>query len=345
MGLGRSVRKRLALARSEPASAWPGILFASDVKALERARARVFDAPWYADVHGLADPDRAWSHYIARGRARNHAPFADLAGPDGKHLSQLGTEFLFRAGIGIGSGETAPLDPSDPDAADPLAIGNPAGKGIAVVTALFGTNELLLPVDPGWAENADFYVFSDRKFADRGLWQQVQPSYFNLDTQRRTAFFKTHLPSFFASYERVLWLDQAILLCIDPAQIALAMPADPPDLAAFRQPESAGLVAEAAKAARLGADDTASILAQLRETSDHRAFRRPTPLSSEVLLMRPDSEALRRMCTHWWRYIMRGSACDQLSLPLAVDDTGELTWGVFPETCLDRSPFFAREPG
>ena len=344
MGLGRSVRKRLALARGEPAATWPGILFASDVKALERARARFFDAPWYADIHGLGDPDRAWTHYLASGRARNHAPFADLAGPDGKHLSQLGTEFLLRAGIGIGGGETAPLDPSDPDAADPLAIGNPEGKKVAVVTALFGTNEVLLPVDPGWAENADFYVFSDRKFLDRGLWQQLQPTYFNLEPRRRTAFFKTHLPGFFSSYERVLWLDETFLLCVDPARIVLDLPADAPDLALFRQAEGAGLVAEAAKAARLGRDDTASLLAQLRETSAHRAFRRPGLFSTEVLLMRPDSEALRRMCTHWWRYIMRGSACDQISLPLAIDDTDGLNWGVFPETRLDNSPFFARMP-
>lgn len=380
MGLVMSIWRRFELARGEPVPVAMKVFFgsremrralevekfgknlkvpkgsAADVdmdvdpaevaKAEERAARIAFfssyvDSEWYADAHGLDDPALAAEHFFDIGRGRSLAPCPELADEDGISLTHWGLEYLVRAGLKIGSLGSSKLDPDDDRALSPFRIANASGKKIAVVTAIFGEFDRLLPVRPEWTDRADFFVFTDQFYESHSAWTHVHANYFNTDPRRRARFVKLHLPTYFSDYEWVFWVDGNILICEDPSTVLDHLSADDFDFATFRHPDRQGVISEAAACARFGKEEPRMVAGHLRETHQHPAFRSRALFETMVLVLRPTSSAVRDLCARWWRTMMRGSKRDQLSLSLAVAETSNLRLGLVPES-IELTPFFAK---
>jgi hypothetical protein len=362
MGLSDALRNRLALARGESLGETIRIFLASKEErrkiaarkfpgravptgAASRAAgptvpddmvAALLDAAWYAEANGLSSD--AAGHFRDHGLAAGLAPRAALAGPDGRHLTPRGAELLHRLGLLLGAVSKEAEGADTANGLDPWAIGNPKSRPLAVVTAIASTHERLPYVPAQWAERADFYVVSDYAFDEPGPWQSVRPVYHNLDPDRVAAFAKTHLPTFFHAYPRVLWLDPSVLCCSDPAEIAGASAAA---LACFRI-EDRTPAAAAAEAAAAGGDAPEVVADFLGSVAPHPAFDLPGVLDASVLLLDPTDEAVRRLMGRWWRYLMRGPVSDRLALTLAAADMPEVAPMELPGRELHRSPAFAR---
>ncbi len=316
MGLADAVRARWALARGEGLGEAVRIMFASKeerrriaarkfpgrggvpVSAARRTGPEVpkvpisefLDVEWYSGAHGLR-AEEAEAHFRAHGLAAGFAPREALAGPDGRRLPGRGAEFLFRLGLPLG----AVAGEAGAEGCDPWAIRNPEGKALAVVTATAVPGERLLPLAPEWAAGADFYVVSDLRYADHGVWQPVRPVFHHLEPDRVVAFTRTHLHTFFGAYNRVLWVDPGVLCCTDPAALA-----DGPPLAAFRE-DGRTLAAELAAQGAEAAD-------VLGEVAGHPAFGLAGVYDPSVLLVDPADAAVGRFMARWWRHAMRGPA-------------------------------------
>jgi hypothetical protein len=357
MGLSDAIRTRLALSRGESLGEKLRIFLASKEER-RRIAARKFpgravptgaarrsvgpvvpddvlaellDAGWYAEANGLTSD--AAGHFRDRGLAAGLAPRAALAGPDGRRLSPRGAELLHRLGVPLGA---APCE-GEPGGRDPWTFGNPEGKGLAVVTAIASAGERLLPVPPEWTERADFFVVSDLAFAEPGAWQPVRQVYHHPDRARVVAFSRTHLPTFFSAYSRILWIDPGVLCCTNPAEL----PSGSGSIATFRRDDITPGGEAAAVAATSGA--AAELVAELLgAAAAHPGFDRAGLLDASVLLIDPSDAAVRRLMARWWRHLPRGPvAADALALTLAAADLPDLAVGELPGRTLVRSPAFA----
>ena len=360
IGLVRSISRRWMISKTLPPRERLGVFFgARDYRAkiwnqkrkkpstggiepnvLSGAAEKHVDPDWYAAAHGLEDTGGARGHFAQHGLARGLAPAPQFADSHQK-LPQWGLEYFARLGLPIGLGASQELLPGDPDAARAFALKNERRKPLAVVSANFGSDRLL-PVDPTWGDTTDFFLISDRKFDDLGIWQPVHANYFHVDPRRRALFFKTHLPSYFSAYEKVMWIDGNVLLCRDPVRILRDQDIWDVDLATFRDGRHATLVSAAAACVELGKDDLRVVGAYLANSADHPAFESRNLFETMVMAMNPNSDAVRRMSAQWWACIMRGSKCDELSLPLAVHDAAGIDWRVFPEEQIKMSPNFVQ---
>lgn len=299
------------------------------------------DPDWYAEKHGLEHPMAACAHFSEKGLALGLAPAPSFANSQGR-LPQWGQEYFARLGVPVGQRSSRELLPSDPEVLRPFFLTNKERKPLAVVSANFGDFDRLLPLDCEWSDHADFFMISDRKFENPGTWKLVHANYFHVDPRRRARFVKTHLPSYFSAYERVMWLDGNVLLCRNPVKILRDYDVWESDFATFRHWQRSSLVSEAAACVGLGKDDPRIVGDHLAMIAVHPAFATRNLFWTMVMVMNPNSDAARRMSAHWWAYIMRGSKRDQLSLPLAIHDAAGLNWRVFPEERIEMSPNFVR---
>lgn len=342
MSLRSSLRKRAFLATGEPASKAIAIFLARDPLSIAASRKRYFDADWYAHTHGLPSPRAAWQHFVMDGHAAGLAPMSCLAGEDGRTLSQLGAELLYRMGFAVGRSSSRPLLPADPTAVRASAIDSSGNARLAVVSALFGDDKRLLPTDPAWMASADFWLFTDRRFEDSGAWRAVHAPYHHVDPERRAAFYKTHVPTWFGHYEAVLWVAPDVLMAADPASVVTRAGKSDAALRAFPAERPCSVVAAAARRAIARDEEMEDLVAHLHAVADHPEARAPMRYASDVLLMRPRADRLEALCDRWWRYILHGSASDALSLSLALADTPDLNHGAIALAPLSASGEFAR---
>lgn len=366
MGFVKSLKRRAALGRGERFLDAVGIFFASkerrraiEVEKYGAKRQPVsatgaplsfagrnpttdfLDAEWYAATHELNSRTAANKHFTRFGLELANAPCREMAGPDGVQLAPWAAEFLIRQGIPIGASAGSALSPEDGLALRPFSIRNPKRKRIAVVTAVFGGFDRLLPIDPSWIESADFFVFSDCKYDTYFGWQPVHANYTNADKRRSARFAKLHLPTFFSDYEWVMWLDGSVLLCVDPLEVLAAIDADALDFATFEHPDRQGIISEAAACLRQKKDDPMILVRHLSMVQGRPDFRAVPLYETMAMLLRPASDDVRALCTAWWRLMMRGSKRDQLSLPLAIAETPGLRVGFLPDG-MQKSMLFAR---
>ncbi len=368
MGLAKSINRRMMLVRDEDFRTALKVLLArrnkrrqfelekfgrylteaglgqDDTNAAEFFAASAsshLDREWYAQVNGLPSAKDALSHYKSDGVKFALAPFKELAAEDGKTLSMWGIEYLVRMGFPLGDTGDQPLRPDDRRALDPFSLTNSNKKRIAVVTAIFGQFDSLVPIDPAWKETADFFVFSDRAYDATGGWQQVHAPFHHADTRRKARFTKLNLPAFFSDYEWVIWIDGNIMMCHGPEDILNSLDPESFDFATFRHPDRQGLMAEAAKCVQLAKDDLRTMALHLSQNQSHPAFRDTDLYETMVMVLRPSSSKVRQMCNSWWRMLARGSKRDQVSLPLAIAETPDLRVKHLPGD-MRSSAYFAR---
>jgi hypothetical protein len=273
----------------------------------------LLDAGWYATAHGLPTPRAARRHYLDTGRHKGLAPAPALAGADGRRLGPAGAERLLRAGAEAGLRATGLLAPDDAQARQAMALANPRGVSLAVVTANFGGIAPLLPADPAWGARADFLLFTDRVFPACGPWQAVHANYHSIDPFWRARFVKTHLSLYLARYEAALWVDGDVLICRDPSDIL-----------------APGTLSDAAIAG-FAADGPGAAL-------DPRIFR-----------LRPGAATSRSFGAAWWREMMArpdatGSETEAAALTAALEGAG-IAPQRLPGGPLARSPDFVARAG
>jgi len=303
----------------------------------------MIDQKWYAERHGLAaDWDEPITHFCLEGLERAYAPCPEMAGEDGLTMAHWAVEVMIRYGIKVGPRgieDSASIDA--PGLLDPLSLTNPDGKKIAVVTAIFGAYDQLMPVKADWAAKADFFLFSDQVFETGPVWQQVHSSYYHEDPTRRARFIKLHLPSFFSEYDSVIWIDGNVLICEDPERILNEIEFENSDFQTFSHPHRASLTAETGACLRYEKESPRTLVAHLHSVQDHAAFREFRLYETMVMALRPASPEVRAMCAAWWRMMSGGSRRDQLSLPLAVAETPDLRVGLIPGN-IETTPYFAK---
>lgn len=296
---------------------------------------------WYASVHGLDDSKDANAHFADVGLTACYAPHSSLAANDGITLTHWGAELLVRSGIMIGKSGVRLLAPDDPTGLNPFSIRNKTQKRIAVVTGIFGDFDRLLPIDPAWTHDADFFLFSDYVFDELGVWQPVHCNYDHYDPRRRARFVKVSLPTYFSDYDWVIWVDGNVLVCADPVVVVDTLDAQQVDFASFKHPDRTTVVAEAEACLRFGKDDIGSLGNHLKRNFPKGGVDEPLLFETMVCAMRPGNREVQQMCASWWEKIMNGSKRDQLSLPLAVFETPQLRYGFLPDSII-KSAWFVK---
>lgn len=300
-----------------------------------------FNADWYANKHGLAGAPEAIEHYQNFGISRCFSPDPSLVGSDGVSMDQWGVEYLFRLGAKIGElGKDYPEN-HEFDINDPFDIKNIEGKRLAVVTAIFGPFDRLRPIDSSWLVDADFYVFSDSWFENRKYWKSVNCNFDHPDPRRRARFVKTHLATYFSSYDWVIWVDGNVLICVNPRLVIEHLENENVNFAAFKHPERTNLVSEAAACVRFKKEDPEIVARHLRDSSVRTGFADELLFETMVCAAKPKDAEVRSMYARWWSGISRGSKRDQLSLPLAVLEHPDLAYGFIPYS-INKSPWFAK---
>lgn len=348
MGLSKSIRRRWKATKGDPISTKISIFFADKQtrrnyeiqkfgrhlqvddllgrgkqKGLLSSKSELatvkmhLDADWYSEVHGIIAQE-ALEHYCKEGRALAYAPNPHLAEDDLKALTPWGLEYLIRCGIKIGCRGEGALLPDDPTALDPKKLCNKGEKKIAVVTAIFGGYDTLMPVDQSWHEDADFFVFSDRVFRTYSGWQPVHAPYQNSDPRRKARYVKLNLPDLFKSYDWVIWVDGNVLLCRNPRDVISGINGGDFDFSTYQHPQRGSIIAEAAACSTRGKDDPKEIARHLSLISDKLPNSTTGLFETMVMVLRPNSTAVQKVFRNWWELLDKGSKRDQLSLPVAM---------------------------
>lgn len=301
-----------------------------------------FDPNWYAQRHSLASEAQARTHFKKEGTIRNYAPRADFAREDSPKNRQWAVELMVRRGARVGSVSTGPkpVRSAEEKAAAP-GFTNPERKPIAVVSAVYGAFDRVLPVDPAWTKDSDFFLFTDQVFPHLECWNSVDCEYENADTRRVARYVKTHLPSLFAHYEWVLWVDGNVLLCANPKHVVDYYADRQLDFVSFEHPLRSSVVAEAASCHFWAKDDTASLARDLAQKYNGGEVKDDILFETMVCLAKPGDAQVKATYEKWWSLIVQGSKRDQLSLPFAVKSTPELRHGFLPKP-IATSPWFAR---
>lgn len=365
MGLSKSIRRRLQIVEGDSISTSLKIIFADretrrayeyskfgrylsedELSSSGQFRTEAdaisanLDPIWYAQTHNLSQSQSCFDHYRDEGRKFAFAPNNALAGEDGKSLSAWGLEYVVRCGIKIGCRGEHALSPDDDQVLDPFKITNSGGKKIAVVTAIFGDYDGLMPFDPAWKNASEFFVFSERKFDSLSGWQQVHSPYHHVDPRRRARFVKLCLPVFFQDFEWVIWVDGNVLLCRDPEDVIAGISDTAFDFATFKHSSRGSIISEAAACARLGKENAIELAEHLARIDYPSRKKTDNLYETMAMVLRPSSSAVQKMFAKWWGLLSRGSKRDQLSLPLAMAEVPEIKFTPLTETIDCSAEFF-----
>lgn len=368
MGISRSIRRRLAIGQGEKPMDRIRIFFSGKstrrrlehqkfpleaaYRKFENSERRhrknhslnildILDTDWYSKTHSIPKSE-AVNHFLTIGIESCFAPNTALSRGDCSKLSHWAAEFLTRLGFKVGANGKEALRAGDPIGLDPFRLSSCKNQKIAVVTAIFGDHDRLLPVDPRWTNEADFFVFSDRKYFDLGAWKLVHANFHHVDPRMKARFVKTHLPTYFADYEKVIWIDGNVLLLSNPSKIISALSPKHADFASYRHWQRQSLVAEGAACAVMDKEDIRIICETLNNSFERPSIRDVGLLWTVAIILNPKAATVRNLCDAWWRLISQGSKRDQLSLPAALSETKGLKWGFFVEDNIETSKFFLR---
>ena len=304
----------------------------------------LIDHDWYSKTFRLSRSQRPVDHYRDIGSARCYAPSPALAGSDGQTLRPWAAELLLRLGIRIGAEPGQELRRGDLSAIESRTASSVQKHRIAVVTAVLGGVDRLLPVYPEWLAEADFYAFVDHEYHDAIGWTRIHSDTEVGDTRRHARYIKTHLPSYFPNYDSVLWIDSNIFPCSPPTQLLETLGTAGLDFAAFRHPQRQSLVMEAAACVQLGKEDANAIFTHLRRLHEASPQSELPLFETNVMYLDPRAAAVKEMCEAWWEEIRLGSKRDQLSLPVAVKAHEGLNWGFLNQHSARSSGLFVLMP-
>lgn len=300
------------------------------------------DLDWYANTHSLGNKALALAHFQKEGVIQNFAPRAEFACEDSPKNRQWAVNMMVRRGAQLGSisAGSKPVGSTE-ERAGAQGFDNRQHKPIAVVSAVYGPYDRVLPVDPEWMDDADFFLFTDQIFPYVECWRSVDCDFKNADTRRVSRYVKTHLPSLFAQYEWVLWIDANVLLCVNPRHLVDYYAESQLDFVCFEHPLRSSVIAEAAACHFWEKEDTASLARALAQMFNGGELEDDILFEAMVCLSKPGKAQVKAAYKKWWSMIVQGSKRDQLSLPFAVKATPDLRYGFFSKP-IATSPWFVR---
>jgi hypothetical protein len=196
-----------------------------------------FDSRWYLATH-LADgtwPLPALAHYLRVGAYQGLAPGPGVAGTDGRSAAAAAYRENVQRNFTRMVSSSGPADICDRDFEMPHELAPRGTKRVAVYTAILGDYDTLKLPYPEWANSADFFCFTDRRFGETGAWRLVSPDYHSVDPTRIARFYKTHPHVFLRHYDIVIWIDGNIGLRVDPVKLVGDLEPEF-DILSFRHP-------------------------------------------------------------------------------------------------------------
>jgi hypothetical protein len=189
-----------------------------------------------------------------------------------------------------------------------------------VYTVLVGGYETLLDQHVAGRYDTDLIAFTDDPDAVSSTWQikLIEPE-FPLDGNRSSRRPKILTHDYLADYDESLYVDNTVLLTVDPAMIFDRLL--PPDaaMALFRHSFRSDLLAEFETVVKTRRE-SAWVCDEQRE---HYAALAPAVLQQApywggFLLRRHNRPEVRAAMTLWWEHVLRYSRRDQLSLPFVT---------------------------
>jgi hypothetical protein len=192
-----------------------------------------------------------------------------------------------------------------------------------VYTVLVGGYETLLEQHFAAAADTDLVCFTDDPTLTSTSWQirRLTPR-FPLDPNRSSRRPKILAHDYLADYDESLYIDNNVLLLVDPDAVFDALLGDEP-MAVLRHSFRGTLAGEFAAVVDQGKD--AAWLCEEQRTHyerTHPELLSGPPYWGGLLLRRHHDPAVRGAMHLWWDHVLRYSRRDQLSLPVALAEAG-----------------------
>lgn len=190
---------------------------------------------------------------------------------------------------------------------------------IVVFTAVTGGYDVLR--DPKYVlPNCDYIVFADRPL-DCKVWQVHPLNYYEEDIARAARFVKLHPHLYFPNHRISIWIDANISLEGDPQPFIDCLGEDGV-MALFPHPHRNCIYVEARECIKRSKDG-AEVIEQQVSKYKARAFPEDAGLfETGVLVRRHMDPKCKQLMAAWWKELFLGSRRDQISLPVAIHDTG-----------------------
>jgi GT2 family glycosyltransferase len=192
-------------------------------------------------------------------------------------------------------------------------------KKIVIYTAVTGGYDLL--EDPEYVvPNCDYIAFSDTQI-DCKIWQIRPLNYIENDPSRTARFIKLHPHIYFPNYEISIWTDANISFAGDPKQFIDSLGSDGV-MALFPHPHRNCVYVEGLECIERLKDDEVIIKKQLAKYRTLDFQDQAGLWETGVLIRKHLDSKCRKLMTSWWNEILLGSRRDQISLPVAMCNTG-----------------------
>ena len=205
---------------------------------------------------------------------------------------------------------------------------NAAPARRVVYTALIGDYEELNEQPVASTSEVDFVCFTDNPSVSSATWQvrSIAPR-FPLDSIRSARYLKVHGPELLGEYDESLWIDNSVLLSVDPADLLDEWLAGA-DMALPRHSYRTSVIGEFDAVAAQGYDDPARVYEQLIHYSTIKPeVLRQVPYWTAILARRrtPEIDATMQL---WLEHILRYSRRDQLSINFVIENEGVEVKGI-----------------
>lgn len=167
---------------------------------------------------------------------------------------------------------------------------------------------------------AIFTAFTDKKI-DSKTWN-IKPACELFKDGRRNSRIHKILIHKYSEADITIWIDGRMRL-LKPPEWFVETYLEDYDMAIYGHIKRDCLYDESITCAKLGLDNVETIIEQAKYYEDH-GFPKHKGLYEGGLIIRRNNERTRRFNEAWWAHYCRFSRRDQISLPVAMEESGIL---------------------
>lgn len=273
----------------------------------------VIDSRWYS-LHSGRRLSKLGSiiHFLKTGALKGLAPSEAFSSVGSIYLSDVAVKILATAGID----STRTRSPEITPVLTRSNITNLKRKRFAVCSASFGSIDRLKPIDPAYLADADFFAIVESGARLPAGWVGVNLDLPEMASPRlRARYLKTHLCSYFAAYDRVVWMDANVILKVPP-HVAFSPYLGPDvDIATFAHPFRKSVLQEVVACIAEGKEKADRLVEQFIRYSEIMPQFSTVLYETNVMILNPSSDRVKSFCEEWWMEISSRSIRDQISFP------------------------------